>query len=102
MDRFEKFARKIVTAIGSTTRKRGCDPADLITTEDMHRKQSARKVAGEVAAAEALKDDSEQNERRFGLAWECLNANNRRNESIGEAVALQPKRAREAAFPFGE
>ena len=102
-NRFEKFARKTVAVIGRTTRKRGCDPADLITTEDMHRKQSARKVAGEVAVAEALRDDAEQNERRFRLAWEWLNANSRRNESMGEAVvALQPKRAREDEWRSGD
>ena len=94
--RFSTFARRTMAAFARNGRKRGYDPNDLITYEDMHRKKSPEEIATEIAAAEALRDDPEQNERRFGLAWEWLNANSRKNESLGEAVVkLSKKRERE-------
>ncbi|KAL2046142.1 hypothetical protein N7G274_001589 [Stereocaulon virgatum] len=101
--RFSTFARRTIAAFARNGRKRGYDPNDLITYEDMHRKKSPDEVAAEIAAAEALRDDPEQNERRFGLAWELLNGNSRKNERLGEVVVkLSRKREREDKRRAGE
>ena len=62
--------------------------------EDMHRRnRNSIQEAVLIEAAEALRDDPEEMEERFGSAWDMLCENSRQEESIGEAMlVLQSRR----------
>lgn len=96
--RFESFKRKTIGVFGRNGQRHGAKE-DLITAEDMHRRnRTSLQEEAMAAAAGALRDDPQEMEERFGLAWDmlCADGSQAEEESIGQAViAVQSKRISE-------